>query len=52
MIYLLNGMETYIAQAAGRGNRSECVVMLMQSMWIVLVGTPIVMAGTFQPPTR
>ena len=46
MIYLLNGMETYIAQAAGRGNRSECVVMLMQSMWIVLVGTPIVMAAT------
>ncbi len=43
MIYLLNGMETYIAQAAGRGNRSECVVMLMQSMWIVLVGTPVVM---------
>ena len=46
MIYLLNGMETYIAQAAGRGNRSECVVMLMQSMWIVSVGTPIVMGLT------
>ena len=46
MIYLLNGLETYIAQAAGRGNRSECVVMLMQSMWIVLVGTPVVMAAT------
>lgn len=46
MIYLLNGMETYIAQAAGRGNRSECVVMLMQSMWIVLLGTPIVMSLT------
>ena len=43
MIYLLNGMETYIAQAAGRGNRSECIVMLLQSMWIVLIGTPIVM---------
>ena len=46
MIYLLNGMETYIAQAAGRGNRSECVVMLMQALWIVLVATPIVMAAT------
>lgn len=46
MIYLLNGLETYIAQAAGRGNRSECVVMLMQSMWIVVLGTPIVMAIT------
>lgn len=46
MIYLLNGMETYIAQAVGRGNRSECVVMLMQSMWIVVVGTPFVMTAT------
>ena len=46
MIYLLNGLETFVAQAAGRGNRSECVVMLMQAMWIVLVGTPIVMAAT------
>lgn len=46
MIYLLNGLETYIAQAAGRGNRSECVVMLMQSMWIVLLGTPVVMGAT------
>lgn len=46
MIYLLNGMETYISQAAGRGNRSECVVMLMQAMWIVVVGTPLVMAAT------
>jgi MATE family multidrug resistance protein len=46
MIYLLNGMETYIAQAAGRGNRSECVVMLMQSMWVVVIGTPVVMMAT------
>ncbi len=46
VIYLLNGLETYIAQAAGRGNRSECVVMLVQSMWIVLVGTPVVMIAT------
>ena len=46
MIYLLNGLETYIAQAAGRGNRSECVVMLMQAMWIVILGTPIVMGVT------
>lgn len=45
-IYLLNGLETYIAQAAGRGDRSECVVMLMQSMWIVGLGTPIVMGLT------
>lgn len=45
-IYLMNGLETFIAQAAGRGNRSECVVMLMQSMWIVLIGTPVVMVAT------
>ena len=42
-IYLLNGLETFIAQAAGRGDRSECVRMLLQSMWIVLVATPVVM---------
>ena len=46
MIYLLNGLETYVSQAAGRGNRTECVVMLMQAMWIVLIGTPVVMAAT------
>lgn len=46
VIYLLNGLETYIAQAVGRGDRSECVVMLMQSMWIVLLGTPLVMITT------
>jgi MATE family multidrug resistance protein len=46
MIYLLNGLETYIAQAAGRGNQSECVIMLMQSMWIVVIGTPLVMGAT------
>ena len=46
MIFLLNGLETYIARAAGRGGRSECVVMLMQSMWIVFLGTPVVMGLT------
>lgn len=46
MIYLLNGLETFIAQAEGRGDRSECVVMLMQSMWIVVLGTPVVMGLT------
>jgi MATE family multidrug resistance protein len=45
-IYLLNGLETFVAQAAGRGDRTECVRMLTQSMWIVLVGTPIVMLLT------
>ena len=45
-VYLLNGLETFIAQAAGRGDRSECVRMLTQAMWIVIVGTPIVMLLT------
>lgn len=45
-IYMLNGLETYVAQATGRGDRGECVRMLMQSMWIVLVGTPLVMIAT------
>ncbi len=42
-IYLLNGLETFIAQAFGRGDREECIRMLAQSMWIVLAGTPLVM---------
>jgi MATE family multidrug resistance protein len=45
-IYLLNGLETFVAQAAGRGDRTECVRMLTQSMWIVLIGTPAVMLLT------
>ena len=45
-IYLLNGLETFVAQAAGRGDRRECVRMLMQSLWIVLLGTPVVMLLT------
>ena len=45
-VYLLNGLETFVAQAAGRGDRGECVRMLAQSMWIVLVATPLVMLLT------
>lgn len=45
-VYMLNGLEAYIAQAAGRGDRQECVRMLMQSMWIVIAGTPLVIIGT------
>ncbi len=45
-IYLLNGMETLIAQAFGRGEENECVHLLAQSFWIVIVGTPLVMAAT------
>ena len=46
-IYMLNGLETFVAQAAGQGDRTEGVRMLSQSMWIVLLGTPLVVAVTF-----
>ncbi len=45
-IYLLNGLETIVSQAAGQGNRDECVRITAQSMWIVLFGTPAVMLLT------
>ncbi len=45
-IYMLNGLETLIAQAFGRGEQEECVYLLVQSFWIVIVGTPLVMLAT------
>lgn len=45
-IYLLNGLETLIAQAFGRGEDQECVYLLVQSFWIVLIATPVVMLAT------
>lgn len=45
-IYLLNGLETIVSQAAGRGNRDECLRITAQSMWIVLAATPLVMLLT------
>ncbi len=45
-IYLMNGLETLIAQAFGRGEEQECVFLLVQSFWFVIVGTPLVMAAT------
>lgn len=45
-IYLMNGMETLIAQAYGRGDSRETVLLLAQSFWLVVVGTPIVMLLT------
>ena len=45
-IYLMNGMETLIAQAYGRADTEECVCLLGQSMWFILVGTPLVMLST------
>ncbi len=45
-IFLLNGLETLIAQAFGREEHNECVYLLVQSFWIVLITTPLVMGGT------
>lgn len=45
-IYLMNGLETLIAQAYGRRNTEECVLLLSQSLWFVLLGTPVVMLST------
>lgn len=45
-IYLMNGLETLIAQAYGRADSEECVRLLSQSIWFVAVGTPVVMFST------
>ncbi len=45
-IYLLNGLETLIAQAFGRGEEQECAYLLAQSFWIAVISTPIVMLAT------
>ena len=45
-IYLLNGLETLIAQAFGRGEPQECVFLLIQSFWIAIVATPVVIVST------
>lgn len=45
-IYLLNGLETLIAQAFGRDDEHECVHLLIQSFWIAVVATPLVMGAT------
>lgn len=45
-IYLLNGLETLIAQAFGRGEDNECVFLLVQSFWIIAFAAPLVMLGT------
>ncbi len=46
-IYMLNGLETLIAQAFGHGDQQECVYLLVQACWIAIVGTPLVMLGTY-----
>lgn len=45
-IFLLNGLETLIAQAFGSGREQECPYLLTQSFWIAAVSTPVVMLAT------
>ena len=47
VIYLMNGLETLVAQAFGRGDRREGVHLLGQSLWIVALGTPLTMGLTW-----
>ncbi len=45
-IYLLNGLETLVAQSFGQDRPDEGLRLLGQSCWIVLVATPLVMLTT------
>ena len=45
-IYLLNGLETLVAQSFGQERSDECLYLLAQSAWIVLFATPLVMGLT------
>lgn len=45
-IGLLTGLETLVAQAFGRGDQQDCARTLAQSMWFVILGTPVVMLAT------
>ena len=45
-IYLMNGLETLIAQAYGRNDGKECVHLLAQSFWFISLGTPLVIGLT------
>ena len=46
VVFLLNGLETLVAQAYGRGDGCECVLLLGQSFWIVALGTPFTILST------
>ena len=45
-IYLLNGLETLVAQSYGQDQPDECLHLLGQSAWIVVLATPVVMVST------
>lgn len=43
---LLTGLETLVAQSYGRGDKAQAASALSQSMWLVLLATPLVMLAT------
>ncbi len=45
-IGLLTGVETLVAQAYGRDDTEDCIHTVAQSMWFVILGTPLVMLAT------
>ena len=45
-IRLMAGVDTLVAQAYGVGDRADCNRTLGQSIWFVLLGTPVVMVLT------
>ncbi len=45
-IGLMTGVETLVAQAHGVGDEADCVHSLAQTVWFVVIGTPLVMLGT------
>ncbi len=46
VIKLLTGLNTLAAQSYGRGDEQDCTRNLAQSLWFVVVGTPLVMLVT------
>ena len=46
IIFLMNGLETLIAQAYGDDQKKECAYLLAQSVWFVVLGTPVVIGVT------
>ena len=45
-IGMLTGVETLVAQAFGHRDGEDCLLTLAQSMWIVILGIPVVMLAT------
>lgn len=47
VIRLMTGVDTLVAQYYGRNDKENCTHTLAQSLWLVIVGTPLVMLLTW-----